>query len=129
MTHRMKLLAYMLGDGNMTGGVPRFTNANPAIRKDFIESIGEFGGLGTREETSGGTRTPTVCVCADRVVVRRHRQTFARTLRRAMLESRLTGQELTENESRYPPFDVLSMHFYGTPANKRPKGRSLAALV
>jgi replicative DNA helicase len=92
--HRMKLLAYMLGDGNMTGGVPRFTNANPAIRKDFIESIGEFGGLGTREETSGGTRTPTVCVCADRVVVRRHRQTFARTLRRAMLESRRPAREI-----------------------------------
>ena len=36
--HRMKLLAYMLGDGNMTGGVPRFTNANPAVREDFIEA-------------------------------------------------------------------------------------------
>jgi replicative DNA helicase len=92
--HRVKLLAYMLGDGNMTGGVPRFTNANPAIREDFIEAIGEFGGLGVREETSGGTRTPTVCVCADRVLVRRHRQTFARTLRRAVLESRRPAREI-----------------------------------
>ena len=79
-THRMKLLAYMLGDGNMTGGVPRFTNANPVVREDFIEAIGEFGGLGTRVETSGGTRTPTVCVCADRALVRRHRQTFRQDL-------------------------------------------------
>ncbi len=92
--HRMKLLAYMLGDGNMTGGVPRFTNANPAVREDFIEAAGEFGGLGVREETSGGTRTPTVCVYADRVVVRRHRQTFARTLRRAVLESRRPAREI-----------------------------------
>ena len=92
--HRMKLLAYMLGDGNMTGSVPRFTNANPAVCQDFIEAIGEFGGLGVREETSGGTRTPTVCVHADRVVVRRHHQTFARTLRRVVLESRRPAREI-----------------------------------
>jgi replicative DNA helicase len=91
---RVKLLAYMLGDGNMTGGVPRFTNTNPVLREDFIESIDEFGGLGTRVETSGGTRTPTVCVCADRALVRRYRQTFARTLRRAVLESRRPAREL-----------------------------------
>ena len=46
----------------MTGGVPRF-NANPDLREDFIEAAGEFGGLGVREETSGGTRTPTVRLC------------------------------------------------------------------
>ena len=92
--HRMKLLAYMLGDGNMTGGVPRFTNANPAVREDFIEAAGELGCLGVREETSGGTRTPSLCVHADRAIVRRHRQTFARTLRRAVLESRRPAREI-----------------------------------
>src|SRR5215210_7901369 len=92
--HRVKLLAYMLGDGNMTGGVPRFTNANPAIREDFIEAAGEVGGLGVREETSGGTRTPSLCVHADRAILRRHRQTFARTLRRAVLESRRPAREI-----------------------------------
>src|SRR5215212_9630877 len=92
--YRVKLLAYMLGDGNMTGGTPRFTNADPDVRDDFIEAAGEFGGLGVRAETSGGTRTPTLCVCADRAVVRRHRQTFARTLRRAVLESRRPAGEI-----------------------------------
>ena len=92
--HRMKLLAYMLGDGSMTDGVPRFTNANPAVREDFIEAAAEFGGLGVREDTSGGTRTPTVCVCADRVAVRRHRQAFARILRQAVVESRRAAREI-----------------------------------
>jgi replicative DNA helicase len=92
--HRMKLLAYMLGDGNMTGGVPRFTNANPAVREDFTQAADEFGSLGVREETSGGTRTPSLCIYADRMVVRRHRQTFARTLRRAVLESRRPAGEI-----------------------------------
>ncbi len=85
--HRIKLLAYMLGDGTMTGGLPRFTNADPVLREDFTAAAHEFGGLRVREETSGGTRTPTLCVRADRKVVRRHRQEFARTLRRAVLES------------------------------------------
>src|SRR5215204_3573088 len=92
--HRMKLLAYMLGNGNMTGGTPRFTNANPTVRGDFIDAAGEFDGLGLREETSGGTRTPTLCVYANRVVVRRRRQTFARTLRRAVLESQRPAGEI-----------------------------------
>ncbi len=99
---RVKLLAYMIGDGNMTGGVPRFTNANPTVREDFIGAAGEFGGLGVREETSGGTRTTTLCVYADRAVVRRHRQTFARTLRRAVLESRRPAGEIAERSMVSP---------------------------
>ena len=86
--HRIKLLAYMLGDGNITEGMPRFTNADPIIREDFTAAVDEFGGLRVREETSGGTRTPTLCVRADREIVRQHRQKFAGTLRRAVLESR-----------------------------------------
>ncbi|MGI8859919.1 MAG: DnaB-like helicase N-terminal domain-containing protein, partial [Rubrobacteraceae bacterium] len=49
--HRAKLLAYMLGDVSMTGGTPRFTNANPLVRDDFTEAIEEFGGLHVRTET------------------------------------------------------------------------------
>jgi replicative DNA helicase len=90
--HRIKLLAYLLGDGDITGGLPRFTNANPTIREDFVQAAGEFGGLGMRVETSGGT--PTLCVCADRTLIRRHRQAFARTLRRAVLESRRPAAEI-----------------------------------
>ena len=85
--HRVKLLAYMLGDVSMTGGTPRFTNANPLVRDDFTEAIEEFGGLHVRTETSDGTHTPTLCVSADRAAVRSHRQNFAHTLRTAVLQS------------------------------------------
>ena len=74
--HRVKLLAYMLGDGNMTGTVPRLTNASSVVRDDFLEAVNEFGDLSVREETSGGARTPTLCVSADRAVVGRRRQEF-----------------------------------------------------
>ena len=92
-THRVKLLAYMLGDGNMTGGTPRFTNANPTVREDFVAAAEEFGGLRVRTEASGGTRTPTLCVCGDRVAVRRHREDFARTLRAAVAGSGRPARE------------------------------------
>src|SRR3712207_6845964 len=82
--HRVKLLAYMLGDGNMTGGVPRFTNASAVVRDDFARAIAAFGGLSLREEDSGGTRTATLCVSADWNVMHREREEFARTLRRAV---------------------------------------------
>ncbi len=93
-TDRIKLLAYMLGDGNMTGGTPRFTNANPRVRRDFSVAAEGFGGLRVRTETSGGTRTPTLYVCADRAVVRRHRQDFAGTLRDAVLEAGRPAHEV-----------------------------------
>ncbi|MDP9411789.1 MAG: replicative DNA helicase [Actinomycetota bacterium] len=93
-THRIKLLAYMLGDGNMTGSTPRFTNADPLVRHDFAMAVEEFGGLRARTETSGGARTPTLCVRSDRGAVRRPRHDFARTLRTAVLESGCPAREL-----------------------------------
>jgi replicative DNA helicase len=85
--HRVKLLAYMLGDGNMTGGVPRFTNASAVVRDDFEMAAGAFGGLSIRQEDSGGTRTVSVCVSSDPAESRRYRLVFARMLRRAIHDS------------------------------------------
>src|SRR5690606_17787966 len=39
------LLAYLIGDGGLTGTVPRFTASNPEIAADFLAAIGEFGGV------------------------------------------------------------------------------------
>ncbi|HEY6674070.1 MAG TPA: DnaB-like helicase N-terminal domain-containing protein, partial [Rubrobacteraceae bacterium] len=85
--HRVKLLAYMLGDGNMTCGVPRFTNASAVVREDFERAIGAFGGLSIREENSGGTCTISGCVSSDPAETRRYRFVFAQTLRRAVEDS------------------------------------------
>ncbi len=85
--HRVKLLAYMLGDGNLTNTSPRFTNDNRAIREDFAGAAEAFGGLRVREETSGDTRTPSICVSTDRAVVRGHRAEFARSLDDALEDS------------------------------------------
>lgn len=94
--HRVKLLAYMLGDGNMTGSVPRFTNASAVVRDDLERAIDTFGGLSIREDDSGGARTVSMCVSADLGAVRRRRRVFARTLRRAVEEAPRSAREIAE---------------------------------
>jgi len=41
----VKLLAYLIGDGGLTGNTARFTNSNPRIVGDFRDSVESFGGL------------------------------------------------------------------------------------
>jgi replicative DNA helicase len=41
----VKLLAYLIGDGGLTGTTPRFTNANERIASDFLSSVRAFGGV------------------------------------------------------------------------------------
>ncbi|HEC84510.1 MAG TPA: replicative DNA helicase [Thioploca sp.] len=39
---QIKLLAYLIGDGNLTGSQPRLTNSHPQIQKDFIGAVEQF---------------------------------------------------------------------------------------
>jgi replicative DNA helicase len=39
----VKILGYLIGDGNLSQGTPRFTNTNPVIQQDFIDAVQEFG--------------------------------------------------------------------------------------
>ncbi|TVQ05507.1 MAG: replicative DNA helicase [Leptolyngbya sp. DLM2.Bin27] len=63
--HQVKLLAYLIGDGCLTGTSPQFTNENPAIQADFTAAALLFPGVKVREDTSQGTRTPTFYVTSD----------------------------------------------------------------
>ncbi|HKR01466.1 MAG TPA: DnaB-like helicase C-terminal domain-containing protein, partial [Pyrinomonadaceae bacterium] len=41
----VKLLAYLIGDGCLTGSSPRFVVGKPALRADFERAASEFGGV------------------------------------------------------------------------------------
>ncbi len=41
----IKLLAYLIGDGGLTGSMPKFTSSNAEITADFLSAINDFGGL------------------------------------------------------------------------------------
>ncbi|MBD0319140.1 MAG: replicative DNA helicase, partial [Gemmatimonadetes bacterium] len=62
----VKLLAYLIGDGNLTNANPRFTNSNPRLRHDFENAVSEFGGVVCTEDARE-TRTTTLCVRRDSI--------------------------------------------------------------
>ena len=45
---KIKLLAYLLGDGNLTNSTPSFTNANPRLQDEFVAALAVFFGLKAR---------------------------------------------------------------------------------
>ena len=83
---KVKLLAYLIGDGCLTKACPEFTNSNPLLRNEFAQALDSFVGLSSKECDSNGTRTATVKVGKDRVFVDRNRQIFAQNLRQAIAE-------------------------------------------
>jgi replicative DNA helicase len=60
----VKLLAYLIGDGNLTGANPRFTNADARLRDEFTAAVTEFGGVVVTEDARE-TRTTTLRVRRD----------------------------------------------------------------
>jgi replicative DNA helicase len=81
---RVKLLAYLIGDGCLTKTCPEFTNSNLRLRQDFTDAVTSFTGLTTKESDSQGTRTVSLRVSKDKAFVDRNRQIFAQNLQQAI---------------------------------------------
>jgi replicative DNA helicase len=77
--HRARILGYLLGDGCLTDSTLAFTNSDPRLRDEFIESVHSFG-VQVRIEDSAGTRSPAVCVAADPELAFEKRCRFAANL-------------------------------------------------
>jgi len=80
---RIKLLAYLLGDGALTQSAPRFTNLNPRIQADFIAAAESFGGVRATLRKKHG-RTPDILIAADESWIQENRRRFAERLRGAL---------------------------------------------
>jgi len=76
---RIKVLAYLIGDGNLTNINPSFANANPRLQQEFVESLKDFPGLKVRP-VEDGKRTPAFYVAADGEIVKTERGVFANHL-------------------------------------------------
>jgi replicative DNA helicase len=79
----VRLLAYLIGDGGLTGGV-RFTNTNTRLLEEFSADVHAFGAVTVRAERMSGVRAPTLTVVGDPAFIAEHRQDFARRLRAAI---------------------------------------------
>ena len=76
----IKLAAYFIADGSLTGTVPAFTNAKRRVLHDFVEAIGHFPGMRCRE-ISTGTRARTIRVVRNFDAIGRARREFGERLR------------------------------------------------
>jgi replicative DNA helicase len=90
---RVRLLAYLLGDGTLTGACPRFTNSNEQLRADFREAAGQFGGLAVREDLSLD-RAPSLAVSAERSDLPRRRVQFGSLVRGRLVGPRGAARRL-----------------------------------
>ncbi|MEW5960656.1 MAG: DnaB-like helicase N-terminal domain-containing protein, partial [Chloroflexota bacterium] len=85
--HEVKVLAYLLADGCLTGNNPQFTNSNVRLREDFAAAAKQFPGTKTRLVDYQGQRTPTVYVSSDEVLIQAGRTRFARQLRQLLQQN------------------------------------------
>lgn len=76
---RVKALAYLIGDGNLTNTNPSFTNSNPLLQQDFVESLRDFPGLKVRRRDDE-KRTPAFYVAGDGDFIKAEREMFAARL-------------------------------------------------
>jgi replicative DNA helicase len=95
----VKLLGYLIGDGNLTQGTPRFTNNNPIIQKDFITAVEEFGQgrLKVQIGDSGGTRATSLAVSIDSERLQQNRKFFGDNLRNLLQQKNISYSNLAEH--------------------------------
>ncbi|MEM8719254.1 MAG: replicative DNA helicase [Cyanobacteria bacterium P01_G01_bin.39] len=81
---KVKLLAYLIGDGCLTKTCPEFTNSNLILRQDFTNALADFIGLIATESNSNGKRTTSIRVSKDRSFLQQQSQIFAINLKQAI---------------------------------------------
>lgn len=94
--HEVKLLAYLIGDGGLTGTCPRFTNSNPRVMGEFEECVDAFGGLRLRDSSTRPSEARSVRVSADEASVRQARSEFAARLRSRLDASGISARALAD---------------------------------
>ena len=118
----VKLLAYLIGDGGLTGSTPCFTNTNRAIQEDFARAVAEFGGLSLTSRASRD-RAPSWAVVKDCVGIQSARARFATRLRGALVASGRTSRSIA-SELGVSPASVT----YWTQGRAVPADRKLERL-
>jgi replicative DNA helicase len=88
----VRLLAYLIGDGGLTGSAPRFTSGNPEISADFAAAVHSFGGIVAKQVERRPGFSPTWRVAADASAVSAQRQRFAAALTEHMSSGHHVGR-------------------------------------
>lgn len=138
---KIKLLAYLIGDGNLTNTTPSFTNTNPRLQQEFIDSLKVFPGLAYRLRKDE-KRAPAIYVSGDGDFIRSERLQFATRLN-GHLVARGSARSLALNLGVSPSlicqwqkgevlprenqFDRLCDYLHVEPAALAPNGHAAAS--
>ncbi|MEO0887810.1 MAG: replicative DNA helicase, partial [Cyanobacteria bacterium J06648_10] len=95
--HQVRLLAYFIGDGGLTGTSPIFTNANTLMQTDFTEAACQFPTIKVRINDSQKTRTPSLAVVADSEELTPHRRAFGQQLALLLQSTQKSNRELANH--------------------------------
>jgi replicative DNA helicase len=91
----VKLLAYFIGDGSLTGGKATFTNTDAGLQDDFKEAVEAFGSVRWRQERDRSrSRAPSFTVAADPFMIARNRREFGGRLQAELKPIRGTQARL-----------------------------------
>jgi len=90
----VKLLAYLIGDGGLTGTTPRFTNNNPEIVAEFADAVDAFGGVTLRASESRPGKAASWRISRNAASTELHRGSFARDLSAAIATSGMPARRL-----------------------------------
>jgi len=92
----VKSLAYFLGDGGVTGSIPRFTNGNQVVLNDFCNSVINFGDVKIKYEKQSKLRlrTPTLAVANSNPYKKEFRKTFADKIQKFLIKNKWPQRKL-----------------------------------
>ena len=82
----IKLLAYLIGDGGLTGTTPMFTTTNARVREDFAAAVEAFGGVRVNP-VKPSWRAPSWAVVTEHAATSGIRAEFAANLDRLIAGS------------------------------------------
>lgn len=91
----VKLLGYLLGDGTVTAGPPRFTNSNPVLLGDFADAVREFGHV-TVSVADSANRTASLRIRRDSSATAVARSDFSARFAMALETSGTSGAAVAE---------------------------------
>ena len=94
--YQIKLMAYFIGDGGLTGRSPMFTNINPLIQTDFTEAVEHFHTVKVRVDNLNSSKAASLAVTTETQQLTQQRQDFAQRLVQLMTRARVTSKAIAQ---------------------------------
>jgi replicative DNA helicase len=90
----VKLLAYLIGDGGLTGSTPVFTNTNQTIVADFAEAVTAFGGVRANIHERRPGKASSWRIACDPVSTEAERTRFAQAIGTVIAASERSARQI-----------------------------------